>query len=714
MGTAGDIYSQLHKNLIEIGSLHSYINSETRPDYKAKIIAKKTGDPLNGHSPAGVYPHRIAGHSSNHTSAYICGMLSIQNLSYHLGERTLFSDASLHIGSRDRIGLVGPNGSGKTTLLRIIHRENTPDVGEVVQSRECKIGYLNQDLLSVKSDRSILAVAMEAFEEVVALEIRIEVMLNELGDNPGEAALHKLADLQERYEAMGGYGLQSRAEEILEGIGFRTSDLHRPLNEFSGGWRMRVMLARLLLEGPSLLLLDEPTNHLDLPSIQWVENYLRQYSGAFIVVSHDRRFLDAIVDAVVEVSGKKLIRYPGTFSEYESMKEERLEIQRNAFANQQQMIRQTERFIERFRYKATKARQVQSRIKALGRMDSVEDTEDSTPIMHLKFQVNTVPGRQVAYLEKVQKSYGSLEVFHDVNLLVERCDKIALIGANGIGKSTLLRIIAGTESYRGQCRLGHNVIPAFYAQHQVDALDLSYTILEQMKQSGGQKTEQELRTLLGCFLFTGEDVDKKIRVLSGGEKSRVALARTLLSQANLLLLDEPTNHLDLQSVKILTEALKQYQGTFILVSHDRQFIAETANKIWYIQGNTIKAYPGNYDEYEYWVNKQELGAMEEKPKPQQKKAKTRSGEVHDISLERELKRLKKDLEKIEKQIEELESIKAKLEIELSTPGVYSDFERLNSVNQRFEAVNNELSECHRVWEDLAQKSDDLEQKTGKA
>jgi ATP-binding cassette, subfamily F, member 3 len=639
-------------------------------------------------------------------------MLSIQNLSYHLGERTLLSDASLHIGSRDRIGLIGANGAGKTTLLRILNGENTPDGGEIVRSRDCSIGYLNQDMLSIESDRSILAMAMEAFEEVVSLEIRIETMLDKLGDNPTENELFKLAELQEKYEAMGGYTLQSRAEEILEGIGFQTSDLHRPLNEFSGGWRMRVMLAKLLLESPSLLLLDEPTNHLDLPSIQWVENYLKQYAGAYIVVSHDRRFLEGVVDTIVEVAGKKLNRYPGSYSEYESLRQERLEVQRNAYANQQQLIRQTERFIERFRYKATKARQVQSRIKALERLEFVEDTDENAPLMHLKFQVGTQPGRHVAHLERVHKRYGELEVLRELDLTVERGDKIALIGANGIGKSTLLRIIGGTEDFEGQCRLGHNVVTAFYAQHQVEALDLGLTILEQMKQAGSQKTEQELRTLLGCFLFSGDDVNKKIRVLSGGEKSRVALAKTLLSQANFLLLDEPTNHLDLQSVKILTEALRQYQGTYVLVSHDRQFIADTANKIWYIENKTIRSYPGGYTEYEYWLSQRNSPAAATAPIPKPKKTAPAVEKTVHAAISRELQSVKKDLERLEQTIEKLEAEKSSLENEMSRQEVYGDYQRLNTVNSRFEEVGRKLEECHRAWEDLAVRSDELERRMG--
>ncbi|MCK5103344.1 MAG: ABC-F family ATP-binding cassette domain-containing protein, partial [Cyclobacteriaceae bacterium] len=343
---------------------------------------------------------------------------------------------------------------------------------------------------------------------------------------------------------LGGYTLQSQAEEILEGVGFKTSDLHRPLSEFSGGWRMRVMLAKLLLEKPSILLLDEPTNHLDLPTIQWVENYLRNYDGAVIIVSHDKVFLDNTISKIIEVNNFKLNSFPGNYSFYMKEKILRDEIQKNAFLNQQQKIKQGEQFINRFRAKATKARQVQSRVKSLERMDKIEDVKSESASITFNFRFSQQSGRHVKRLENVSKSYGKLEVLHPSTTGIERGDKIALIGANGIGKSTLLRIIANTEPHGGKVETGYNVVPSFYAQHQIEALTLENEILDELKQAGTGKLEQELRMILGCFLFSGDDVFKKIKVLSGGEKSRVALAKTLISEANFLLLDEPTNHLD--------------------------------------------------------------------------------------------------------------------------------------------------------------------------
>ncbi|WP_373521506.1 ABC-F family ATP-binding cassette domain-containing protein, partial [Aquiflexum sp.] len=427
-----------------------------------------------------------------------------------------------------------------------------------------------------------------------------------------DEVINKLAKLQDLFEANEGYTIKAKAEAVLEGIGFNTKDLNRPLKTFSGGWRMRVMLAKLLLEKPALLMLDEPTNHLDLPSIQWVENYLKNYEGAVVVVSHDQEFLDNCIDTTVEVSNGTLTTYSGNYSFYKEEKVERMEIQQNAYENQQQMIKQTERFIERFRAKATKSNQVQSRVKALDRLDRVNEVVDDNISVNFKFRFSQKSGRDVVVLDHVSKAYGDLVILRDTTARIERGDKIALIGANGKGKSTLLRIIDGTEPIKGKREQGHNVIKSFYAQHQLEALNVDNEILQEMVQAGSKKTETELRNVLGCFLFTNEDVFKKIKVLSGGEKSRVALAKTMISEANFLLLDEPTNHLDMQSVNILIQAMEQYEGTFITVSHDRHFIRGVANKIWYIENSQIKEYPGTYDEYVFWKSQQDLIPAESK------------------------------------------------------------------------------------------------------
>ncbi len=642
---------------------------------------------------------------------YICTMLSINNLSYHIGSRTIFGNASLHIRPKDKIGLVGLNGTGKTTLLRIINGEVTPDSGDVTKSNDCAIGYLDQDLLSIDSSDSILSIAMEAFEEAVLLEKNIEALLAKIEREYVEEDVHKLSALQEKYEAIGGYTLQSKAEEILEGIGFNTSDLHRPLNEFSGGWRMRVMLAKLLLAKPELLMLDEPTNHLDLPSIIWVEQYLRNYPGAVIVVSHDKKFLDNVADTIVEVRDQDLITYQGNYSYYLRERTQRLEILKNAFQNQQQKIKQDERFIQRFRAKATKARQVQSRIKSLERMDRIEEVSEEKISVHFNFKLKTKSGRHLVHLKNVSKKYGDNILFTNANLSIERGNKIALVGANGLGKSTLLRIIAGTENYVGEKQDGYNLITAFYAQHQVEALHLNNEILDELKQTGTPKTEQELRAILGSFLFSDDDVYKKIKVLSGGEKSRVALAKTLISEANFLILDEPTNHLDIQSVNILIQALRQYEGTCIMVSHDRHFIDQVANKIWYIEDRHLKEYPGKFEEYLHWKQQNqrpELIYHIPKKSRQLKSSYRREPPEVGEANKNEIKKLQKKLAELENLIFSLEQEKDKLDQEMAKPDVYTDFNKLNEVNRQRGKTVEDLELRHNEWEKLVEKLSALE------
>jgi ATP-binding cassette, subfamily F, member 3 len=633
-------------------------------------------------------------------------MISISNISYYIGGRALYENASMFIKPDDKIGLIGLNGRGKSTLLKLITGEFTLDSGSISKSNNCTIGFLNQDLLSYQTNDTILTVAMAAFKEVVDLEREIESIILKLETEYSEALVEKLTKLQEKYEHLDGYTMQSKAEEILEGIGFTTADLHRPLKEFSGGWRMRVMLAKLLLEKPSLLMLDEPTNHLDLPSIEWVESYLRNYEGAVIVVSHDRQFLDNVINKTVEVTQEQLFTYDGNYSFYLEEKELRKEIQQNAYENQQAKIRQTERFIERFRAKATKARQVQSRVKALERMDMIDEVIDDTAAVNFRFKFNQQPGRFICTLNHVSKSYGPLEILKNTSITLERGDKIALIGANGKGKSTLLRILSGTEPIEGERTLGYNVIQAFYAQHQLESLNIENEILEELKQAGSGKTEQELRNVLGCFLFTDEDQFKKIKVLSGGEKSRVALAKTLLSEANFLLLDEPTNHLDFISENILIQALQQYTGSFIVVSHNRYFVSQIANKIWYIEDKQIKEYPGTYDEYEYWRKKNLISdaAPAKEAKPVQVKKET--PKVND-DTSKKLKSLQKQLKTIEEKIELLEEEKTSLEKELAKPELYTDGKKLIQIQNQFNNINASLTEFTAQWETLAIEIDDL-------
>lgn len=627
-------------------------------------------------------------------------MIDITNLSYYLGDRALYDEASLFIGPKDKIGLIGLNGTGKSTLLKMMVGDTQPSSGKISMSKETTIGFLNQDLLSYQTQDSILSVAMQAFADTMDIQRQIDKVLKEMEENYRDELVDKLAKLQERFEAQEGYTLQSRAEEILEGIGFKTADLQRSLSEFSGGWRMRVMLAKLLLEKPNLLMLDEPTNHLDLPSIQWIENYLQSYEGAYIIVSHDRAFLNRTVNKVVEVTQADLHVYPGDYDHYEEEKALRNELQQNAFQNQQKKIKEAERFIERFKAKATKASQAQSKMKMLEKMERVDEVVDENARVNFKFNFNTKSGRHVKRLESIHKAYGELEIIKDSTIGIERGDKIALIGANGKGKSTLLRIVAETESYEGKVQTGHNVVPSFFAQHQLEALDVQNDILEELKQAGSGKSELELRGVLGCFLFTNDQVFKKIKVLSGGEKSRVALAKTLISEANFLLLDEPTNHLDMMSVSILVQALQQYEGTLLLVSHDRHFISKVANKVWWIEDKEIKEYPGTYDEYVWWQEKtnkaKSHGAAT--PPSQPKKEKKQNTKPKNNWEEQQAA---KELKKIEAEIENLEASISSLEADLAAPKVYENPAEYEKVNTAYLQKKTELDKWMAKWEALA-------------
>lgn len=632
-------------------------------------------------------------------------MLSINNLSFYFGSRALYDGASLHIKPKNRIGLIGANGTGKSTLLRLIDGEYTPDGGSISKAGDCTIGFLNQDLLSYQTDDSILSVAMQAFERENELQRQIDKVLHDMEVAYHDDLIDKLARYQDEFEALGGYTIQSRAEEILEGLGFSTDDLSKPLRQFSGGWRMRVMLAKLLLQKPSLLMLDEPTNHLDLPSIEWVENYINTYEGAVIVVSHDRYFLDNTVNIIVEVSGGKLNYYPGNYSFFLEEKSERNEIQRGAYENQQAKIRQTERFIERFKAKATKARQVQSRVKSLERMDLVDEVVDETARVNFKFSFTQQPGRHVLHLEDVTKWYGDKHILTHANARIERGDKIALIGANGKGKSTLLRIIAGTESIEGKRQTGHNVNFTFYAQHQLEALNVDNDLVSELRQTGTDRTEGQLRGILGCFLFSNDDVFKKIKVLSGGEKSRVALAKMLLGEANFLLLDEPTNHLDMTSVNILIQALQQYEGTYVVVSHDRYFVSEIANKIWYIEDEQIKEYPGTYEEYEWWKEERAAEAKlaagngqaakaEKKPEPKR----VELSETEKNTGVQALKKAQKQAEEAEQKIAHLETRKRETETKLADPAILRDPSAYGELTRFYEDVTRQLQQANDAWE----------------
>lgn len=626
-------------------------------------------------------------------------MLTINNLSFYFGGRAIFEDANLQIKPKDKIGLIGLNGKGKSTLLKIIVGEYQPDAGNISKAGDCTIGFLNQDLLSYQTDDSILNVAMQGFERQLELHHQIEEVLHQMETDYKDELVEKLGELQHEFDILDGYSIESKAEEILEGLGFKTWELHKPLRQFSGGWRMRVMLAKLLLAKPAILLLDEPTNHLDLPSIQWVEKYIANYENAVVVVSHDRQFLDNVCTTTVEVANTKLNYYPGNYSFFVEEKALRNEIQKGAYENQQAQIRQTERFIERFKAKATKARQVQSRVKALNRMDVIDDVIDDAAKVHFKFKFGTQPGRNVMALENISKEYPNNPILKNTTATIERGDKIVLIGANGKGKSTLLRIIAGTEEAKGERKLGHNVNFSFYAQHQLESLHLEETLLEELKYADASKSETELRSVLGCFLFGGEDVFKKIKVLSGGEKSRVALAKILISEANFLLLDEPTNHLDMQSVNILVQALDQYEGTFVVVSHDRHFISRVSNKVWYIEDQEIKQFPGGYDEFVTWMEDNGKTLDE----PIKKAVKETENKVEKVveqkPIKKENKKLEREISEIEEKITATEEKIKKTEEQLSDSEVFTNPEKLKKANAEYATLKKELIAFNGLWEE---------------
>ncbi len=635
-------------------------------------------------------------------------MISINDLTFLIGSRALYDEANWHIKPGDRVGLIGANGTGKSTLLKIIVGEYAPSSGSISMAKDLKIGYLNQDLLSYDSHHSILHVAMEAFERQNQLHDEIEELLKKIETDYSEEVLNRLSDKQQEFEALDGYNIEYRANEILAGLGFSTEDQHRPLNTFSGGWRMRVMLAKILLQTPDILLLDEPTNHMDLPSIKWLETYLSGFEGAIVIVSHDRYFLDKIVRKTVESRKGKLTTYAGNYSFYLEEKALRGEIQKGEFKNQQAKIKQEERLIERFRAKASKAKMAQSRMKALDKMERVEDVDDDNPTVNFSFKFSKPSGRHVVRIENASKSYPNVDILDKAEGVIEKGDKIALIGANGKGKSTLLRIIAGTEGFEGKSETGHNVTTTFFAQHQLESLHLDNTILEELQAFAPKHTDTELRGILGCFLFTGDDVFKKIKVLSGGEKSRVALAKSLTTDSNFLILDEPTNHLDIQSVNILIQALQQYEGTFISVSHDRYFLDNVANKIWFIEEEKIKQYPGTYAEYEEWNSKRVIPIPKPIPVKPAEEKKPKVTEPLPLNTQQQLKKLNDKLKRIEEEIAAFElSVKA-VEAELANEEIYSHKHKLEETNKRYLAEKALLDHAQKTWEELAGEIMELE------
>ena len=656
---------------------------------------------------------------------YLCTLMliSLQNISFSFGARYILQDASWQIGTGERIGLVGSNGTGKSTLLRLMTGAYRVDEGVINKPKDVSLGFFNQDLLSFSTNESILKVGMQAFEKAHQIEQKMERILKDLESKPDDADLlddysHALHD----FEVAGGYEMEHRSAEVLEGLGFSTTDLQRPYDQFSGGWRMRVLLAKMMLQQPELLLLDEPTNHLDLPSIEWLERYLIGYPGSVVIVSHDRYFLDRMVTKIVEVWQRDLHQYSGNYTFFQQEKLERMDLQQRAFENQQDYIRQQERFIERFRAKASKAAAAQSAIKRLDKMDVIEAPDGSMPVMNINFSVATQPGKIITELKEVSKSYGPLKILDKANAEILRGDKIALIGANGKGKSTLLRIITGQEPIEGERKWGHNVEESFYAQHQLEALNVELEILEEMKMSGSGKNELELRQLLGCFLFSGDDVFKKIKVLSGGEKARVALAKVIAARGNFLLLDEPTNHLDMQSVEMLIDALNKYKGTLIIVSHDRYFISKTANKIWNIEEGKINEFNGPYDEWAVWhqdkLKRDAAQAAGVKAAPAPAKKEEKPAPKPNVSneeanaLKKEYQKQQKAFQKLEEEINKLKKDTAVLEGKLADPSFYNNRAEFLKVDEQYRQHSAKLAQMNKEYDKAFELVMELEEKIG--
>lgn len=667
-------------------------------------------------------------------------LAGLQNVTFEFGARVIVQDATWHIHPGERIGLIGYNGTGKSTLLKLFVGEYTPSAGTVEKSRNTSIGYLHQDLLSFDTNESILEVAMHAFDKAKALEKELDKMAKALETNSTDELLDEYSHKLHHFEEAGGYVMQHKTEEILQGLGFENNALLRPYREFSGGWRMRVLLAKMILQQPDLLLLDEPTNHLDLPSIEWLEKYLTHYQGSVVIVSHDKYFLNRMVTKIVEVYQQQLHIYNGNFDYYEKEKAIRIDQQQKAYENQQDYIRQNERLVERFRAKASKAAMAQSIMKKLDKLDRIEDVEIERPNIRINFRVDKVPGRVLVELKDIKKSFGDNTIVEHASAEIDRGDKIALIGANGKGKSTLLRIIAGVEPFQGERKWGHNVEESFYAQHQLEALNINNTILEEMKECGAQMNELELRGLLGCFLFSGDDADKKIKILSGGEKARVALAKTIVSKANFLMLDEPTNHLDMHSCDLLIDALNKYAGSIILVSHDRYFISKTANKIWEIVDHQVKEFKGGYEEWVAW--KERMSARKDDSKQMiddggKTKGKNQEGRNKEAStvnnqqstgksqpsttnrqqstssasseIKKQLQNLQRKFQQLEEQVKKVTDQKAEAEAQLAAPDTYNNKQKFLETETRYKKLANQLAELNKEYESTFEKIMALEQ-----
>jgi ATP-binding cassette subfamily F protein 3 len=680
-------------------------------------------------------------------------MIHVEGLTKRYGDKVLLEDVSWHVKKRDRIGLSGPNGSGKTTLLRMLAGLEEPDAGSIRMASDTSIGYLPQDGI-VHGGRTVYDEVVQAFDEVLALKAEQHAIEDSLAHategNDHDKLLERYAEVTERFKHLGGYEIDARVAEVLKGLGFSLADQQRPTQEFSGGWQMRIALAKLLLARPNLLLMDEPTNHLDLPARNWLEEYLADYPGSVVLVSHDRYFLDSTVKRITEVGLRTLTDYHGNYSKYVVDHAARMDALREAHRRQSEEIEKAEAFINRFRYQATKARQVQSRIKLLDKVERIEIPPERKKI-RFKFPDAPRPGRVVLELKSARKAYGDNVVLENVDLMVERGDRIALVGPNGAGKSTLMRLLAGVDSSDSGQRLeGHRVVTDYFAQDQAAVLNPARTVHEEMSAASPTTMVPMIRTILGGFLFSGDDVLKKVSVLSGGERNRLALAKMLLRPSNLLLLDEPTNHLDLDSKEVLLDALSDYGGTLIFVSHDRYFVDRLATRVIDVGGGQALLYPGGYEDFVYWKKQREAGiqaplptahkhaprqeqpkaaapsAPAKKPKPVPAPAPAKAGSTEkprrpepqpaydplaprlrpanapqDRQVrEREARKLKARIADLEKTIAEKEQAVRDLEHLMASPGFYDDRAQAEKAANDHKALTAEIASLMSQWEEL--------------
>lgn len=589
-------------------------------------------------------------------------MLNIHKLSVGFGGEYLFEEISFRLNAGDRVGLIGKNGAGKSTLLKLLSKDMAPDTGVIASEKDLRLGFLRQDIDFVQG-RTVLEEAQQAFVEIKALELQLDEVNHQLTTRTDYESdtyslfIEDLSDLTQRYELVGGYNYQGETEKILQGLGFRREDFEKKTETFSGGWRMRIELAKLLLQTNDVLLLDEPTNHLDIESIIWLEQFLNQYSGAVVIVSHDKMFLDNVTNRSIEISLGRIYDYNKPYSQYLVLRDELKTLQLNAQKNQEKQIQQTERLIEKFRAKASKASMAQSLIKRLDKIDRIEVDEDDNSVMKLKFPISVVPGKVVIESHQVSKSYAENKVLSSIDLLIERDSKTAFVGQNGQGKSTLAKIIVGDiEASGGHIKLGHNVQIGYFAQNQAEYLDGNKTVLDTMIDAANETNRSKVRDILGSFLFRGDDADKYVRILSGGERNRLALAKMLLQPLNVLVMDEPTNHLDIKSKNVLKQALKNFEGTLILVSHDRDFLQGLTNKVYEFKDQKIREYLGDIDFYLEQRKAQDFRVIE--MKQQQKNEKKEAAipkEAVSYQDQKALKSLQNKLSNLEAKISNLET-----------------------------------------------------------